>query len=71
MRERVSVTTDSGVIAVVPGEEVRLMQRRSKGRLRVTTGRYDLDVKESQVTTDFDWAQETRRHNPPAATLRR
>jgi len=60
MLERVSRTTDSGVVAVIPGEEVRIMQRKSKGRLRITTGRYDFDVQESQVTHDFDLAQAAR-----------
>ncbi len=60
MLERVSKKTDNGVIAVIPGEQVRLMQRKSNGRLRITTGRHDFDIKESQVTQDFDLAQAAR-----------
>ncbi len=60
MLERVSMKTDSGIVAVIPGEEVRLMQRMSKGRLRITTGKYDFEVKESQVTRDYDLAQFAR-----------
>ena len=71
MLERVKQTKDSGVLAIVPGEEVRLMQRLPKGRLRVTTGRYDFEVKESQVTQDYDLAQAVRRNPSIAETLKR
>lgn len=60
MLDRVSQTTDTGVVAVIPGEEVRIMQRKPNGRIRITTGKYDFDVKESQVTQDFDLAQAAR-----------
>jgi hypothetical protein len=60
MLERVSQTTDTGVVAVIPGEQVRIMQRKPNGRLRITTGRHDFEVKESQVTQDFDLAQTAR-----------
>lgn len=60
MLDRVSMKTDTGVVAVIPGEEVRLMQRMSRGRLRITTGKYDFEVKESQVTRDYDLAQFAR-----------
>lgn len=60
MLERVSKQTDNGVVAVVPGEEVRIMQKRDGGNLRVTTGKHDFDVKASQVTKDYDTAQEAR-----------
>ena len=71
MVERVSVTIPTGVIAVEPGEEVRLMQRKKGGRLRITTGRYDLDVKEAQVTNDFDFAQAARQKAGLPPTLAR
>ncbi len=60
MLDRVSRTTGDGVVAVIPGEQVRLMQRIPNGRVRITTGRHDFDVKESQVTQDFDLAQAAR-----------
>ncbi len=60
MLERVSVTNSAGVQALAPGEEVRLMQRKKNGVLRVTTGRADFDVKLSQVTNDLDKAQQAR-----------
>jgi hypothetical protein len=60
MLERVSQTTDTGVVAVIPGEQVRLMQRQPNGRVRITTGKHDFEVKESQVTQDYDLAQFAR-----------
>ena len=70
MLERVKMTKDSGVLAIVPGEEVRLMQRLPNGRLRVTSGRYDFVVRESQVTQDYDLAQAVRRNPGIAETLK-
>ncbi len=71
MLERVKMTKDFAVLAIVPGEEVRLMQRLPKGRLRVTTGRYDFEVNESQVTQDYDLAQAVARNPSIAETLKR
>lgn len=54
MLERVSVVTDRGVKAVNAGEEVKLMQRKGGGVLRVTIDDRDFDVKETQVTNDLE-----------------
>lgn len=52
MMDRVSVETKSGVIAVVPGDLVKLIERKGNGVLRVTNDQADFDVKEQQVTQD-------------------
>ena len=52
MMDRVSAETKSGVIAIVPGDLVKLLERRENGTLRVTNGQADFDVKEQQVTQD-------------------
>jgi hypothetical protein len=57
MVDRVSVETPNGVIAVVPGDLVKLMQRKDNGRLRVTNDMADFDIKEEQVTQDPEIAQ--------------
>ena len=59
--ERVSRETGTGVKAVSPGEQVKLLQRMSNGRMRVTTGDADFEVKESQVTNDLDLAREAEK----------
>jgi hypothetical protein len=67
--ERSSVQTRHGVIAIVPGDTVKLLDRRKDGRLRVTNDLADFLVKESQVTRDVqvarmaeqqDWARRYR-----------
>lgn len=60
MLERVTLKTANGIVAVVPGEEVRIMRTSHKGRMRITTGKHDFDVKDSQVTKDYDLAQDAR-----------
>jgi hypothetical protein len=57
MLERVSVETPSGVSAVVPGDTVKLLQRKPGGKLRVTINQADFEVKEEQVTQDPEIAQ--------------
>ena len=52
MMDRVSVETKSGVIAVVPGDLVKLIERKENGVLRVTNDQADFEVKEQQVTQD-------------------
>lgn len=61
--ERVSMETDSGVKAVSPGERVKLLQRLNNGRMRVTTGDADFEVKASQVTNDLDLAREAEKRD--------
>jgi hypothetical protein len=59
--ERASVETKDGVTAIVPGDLVKLIERRPNGVLQVTNGRYDFVVKESQVTQDVAVAREAER----------
>lgn len=57
MLERVSVSTADGVKAMVPGEEVRLVERPKPGRMKVTAEGTTFDVAETQVTNDLQRAQ--------------
>ena len=59
--DRVSAMTANGVKAVSPGEKVKLLQRLGNGRMRVTTGDADFEVKEAQVTNDLDLAREAEK----------
>jgi len=56
MVERVSVETTNGVIAMVPGDQVRLVNRNGD-QLRVKTDSAEFEVKETQITNDLDLAQ--------------
>lgn len=60
MVERVSAETKNGIIAVVPGDEVKLL-KRDGNTLKVTIGAADFEVKETQVTNDLDRAREVER----------
>lgn len=68
--ERTSIEHETGIAAVVPGEEVRVLTRKGNGIVKVTTGKYDFELKESQLTNDLDAAQEAERKfvltHPPA-----
>jgi hypothetical protein len=55
--ERASIETKDGVTAIVPGDQVRLVERHKNGTLTVTNGEADFVVKESQVTQDIAVAQ--------------
>lgn len=59
--ERASVETKDGITAIVPGDLVKLVERRNNGTLQVTNGKLDFVVKESQVTQDVDIAKEAER----------
>lgn len=62
MLERVSVQRPNGVVAVAPGEPVKLLVRDiKKGTVMVTYGELDLEVPEKQVTNDLDLAQQAER----------
>jgi hypothetical protein len=61
--ERASVETKDGVIAIVPGDQVRLLDRRKDGTLKVTNGQVDFVVNESQVTQDIAIAQNAERQD--------
>jgi hypothetical protein len=56
MLDRVSIENASGVHAINPGEPVNLLQRMKNGRMKVTQGPYDFEVKETQVTNDLEVA---------------
>jgi hypothetical protein len=60
MLERVSVETPTGVRAVVPGDQVKLLARK-KDRLKLTDGSIDFEVPPSKVTNDLDQAREAER----------
>ena len=70
--ERASIEHATGVAAVVPGEEVELMNRKGNGvmKVRSTLSKYEFEMKESQLTNDLDVARETERKyvlvHPPA-----
>lgn len=68
--ERTSIEHATGVAAVVPGEEVKLLARKGNGVMKVMSGKYEFELKESQVTNDLDVAQEAERKfvltHPPA-----
>ena len=59
--ERTSIEHATGVAAVVPGEEVQLLSRMGNGVLKVMSGKYEFQLKESQLTNDLDVAQEAER----------
>lgn len=50
LTERVVTQTESGVQALNPGDEVRLMYRHKDGTMLVTDGRYEFRVKPSSVS---------------------
>ena len=57
--ERVTVQTATGVKALHPGEEVRLMYRYKDGSLLVTTGHDEFVLKPSALTKDRELAHRT------------
>lgn len=59
--ERASVETKDGITAIVPGDLVKLVERRGNGTMQVTNGKNDFVVKESQVTQDVEVAQQAER----------
>ena len=76
MMERVSVETASGVIAVVPGDLVKLIQRKENGRLRVTIdladivkGRDEQATPDRQGWQDFDVKEEQVTQDPEVAQV--
>lgn len=60
MLDRVSVETSNGVLAVVPGDKVKLLQRKPD-RLKLTTGTFDFEAPATKVTNDIDLALEAER----------
>lgn len=52
VKQRVSVEMPTGVKALNAGELVKVMYRNKDGTARVTTGKDELIVKESLLTTD-------------------
>ena len=70
--QRAKVEHATGIAAVVPGEEVRLMMRKENGTMKVSNGKYEFEMKEAQLTNDLDMAREVERNyaltHPPART---
>ena len=68
--DRASTEHDAGIAAVVPGEEVRIVTKKGNGTVKVSNGKYEFEVKESQITNDLDVAQAAERKfmlsHPPA-----
>jgi hypothetical protein len=62
MLERVSAETPTGIVAAVPGDEVRLMARNENGTMKITNGKAEFVVKASQVTNDLDLARAVERN---------
>ncbi|HZH98386.1 MAG TPA: hypothetical protein VEX38_05395 [Fimbriimonadaceae bacterium] len=60
MLDRASVETKAGIRAVVPGDQVKLLQRKA-GKVKVTDGVADYEVKDTQVTNDLILAQQAER----------
>lgn len=68
--ERTSIEHATGIAAVVPGEEVTLISRKGNGVMKVKSGKYEFELKESQLSNDLDVAQKAERnfaltHPPP------
>jgi hypothetical protein len=61
MVDRAKVTSASGVKAVSPGEQVKLLERLPGNKLRVTIDHADFVVSSWQVTDDLDVAREAER----------
>ena len=59
--QRASIEHSTGIAAVVPGEEVRLMNRKGNGKVTVTNGKFEFEMKEAQLTNDLDLAREAER----------
>lgn len=51
--QRVSVTTDSGIVGVNPGTPVLVVERLADGNLMVTDGPEDFEVATDQITQDL------------------
>jgi hypothetical protein len=70
MLDRVSVETRDGVVAVVPGDKVKLLQRKPN-RLKLTTGTFDFEAPLDKVTNDIDIALEAERKEAMRLAQRR
>ena len=70
--QRAKIEHANGIAAVVPGEEVRLIMRKENGTMKVSNGKYEFEMKESQLTNDLDLARDVERKyaltHPPART---
>ena len=66
--QRVSVTSDSGIIGISPGTKVTLISTSSTG-MHVTDGQNQFDVGTSQVTNDFGIARQTLKTDREALAL--
>ena len=66
--QRVSVSSDSGVIGISPGTKVTLISTTPTG-MRVTDGQNQFDVATTQVTNDFGLARQTLKADKDAQAL--
>jgi hypothetical protein len=57
MTERVSQTTDFGVVALKVAYKVVALQRLPGNKMKVTDGRNEFTIKNSQATNDLDVAR--------------
>lgn len=64
---RISVTTESGVLGVNAGTKVLLLERQENGALKVTDGPDDFIVAASEITNDLDAAERAAHREPPPA----
>jgi hypothetical protein len=53
--ERVSIETPAGIRALVPGDSVKLLQRKPN-KLKVTDGSTDFELAPEKLTNDFEVA---------------
>lgn len=67
---RASVETANGIIAVVPGDTVKLLQRKN-GKVRVTNDQADFELKDDQVTLDPEVARAAEKRDFETRMLRR
>lgn len=67
---RSSVETANGIVAVVPGDTVKVLQRKN-GKVRVTNDQADFELKEDQVTLDPEVAQAAEKRDFESRMLRR
>ena len=51
----------SGIQAINPGEQVKLLARMKNGRMKMAQGAIDFEVKETQVTNDLERAQQAEK----------
>jgi hypothetical protein len=61
MLDRASTMTDDGIVAVNPGEPVKLLQQLPGDRMKVVAGKNVFEIKKAQATNDLDLAREAEK----------